>query len=269
MELGNIADTFGDFEAAIAENADDPDIYYHRAQVYFIAGELDKALDDYSKSSEIDPSFIFSHVQKAVTLYRQGKVAPSMAEFRRILKQFPDRSEPYNYYGELLLAENRFADALEKFDKAVEIEAKKGGRQNVLPMVNKANTVLREHNDLAGCERLVKEALEIDPDCDVAIITLAQLSLQQSKIEQAVTMFGRAREIARTEDELVQAVRRSPSLFCFLGLLNFLTDAFFCDRSADHVRACHPSAGQVHGVVPRGPRKVQRHDERHGRPAVK
>jgi import receptor subunit TOM70 len=79
-------------------------------------------------------------------------------------------------------------------------------------MVNKANTVLREHNDLAGCERLVHEALAIDPDCDVAIITLAQLSLQQSKIEQAVTMFGRAREIARTEEELVQAVRPSMPL---------------------------------------------------------
>jgi import receptor subunit TOM70 len=125
MELGNITDTFGDFEAALAEDPTDPDIYYHRGQVYFIAGELDKALDDYTKSSELDPAFIFSHIQKAVTLYRQGKTAPSMAEFRRVLKQFPDRSEPYNYYGELLLAENRFGDALEKFDKAVEIEAKK------------------------------------------------------------------------------------------------------------------------------------------------
>lgn len=131
----------------------------------------------------------------------------SMSTFRGALKQFPERSEPYNYYGELLLAEGRFQDAVEKFDKAIEIEsAKEGRRRNVLPMVNKANCLLRWKEDFGACERLIREALKIDPDCDVAIITLAQISLQQSKVEQAVEMFRRAKEIARSEEELVQAI---------------------------------------------------------------
>ncbi|KAL7416760.1 hypothetical protein BDY24DRAFT_378180 [Mrakia frigida] len=207
MELNNIADTFGDFEAAIAQNPLDPDIYYHRGQVYFIAGELDKAMDDYSKSSELDPEFIFSHIQRAVTQFRLEKIPLAMSSFRNILKQFPDRSEGYNYYGELLLAEQRFSDAIEKFDKAIEIEEAKPSRhKNVLPMVNKGNCLLRWKEDFAEVEPLIRKALEIDPECDIAIVTLAQISLQQSKIDQAIEMFQKAKLIGRTEEELVQAI---------------------------------------------------------------
>ena len=67
------------------------------AGVYFIMQEFAKAITDYTKSTELDGAFIFTHVQHAVAQYKQGSVASSMAAFRRILKQFPDRGEPSNY----------------------------------------------------------------------------------------------------------------------------------------------------------------------------
>jgi len=73
-------------------------------------------------------------------------------------------------------------------------------------MVNKGNCLLRWKEDFSEVEPLIRKALEIDPECDIAIITLAQISLQQSKIDQAVEMFQRAKLIGRTEEELVQAV---------------------------------------------------------------
>ena len=65
--------------------------------VYFIMQEFDQALADYEKSTQLDGDFIFSHIQHAVALYKKGNVAQSMAAFRRILKQFPDRPEPSTY----------------------------------------------------------------------------------------------------------------------------------------------------------------------------
>lgn len=70
---------------------------FNLLSVYFIAGELDKAMADYAKSTELDPNFIFSHIQRAVTQFRLEKVPLAMSSFRSILKQFPDRSEGYNY----------------------------------------------------------------------------------------------------------------------------------------------------------------------------
>jgi len=65
--------------------------------VYFIMQDFDKAIADYNKSTSLDDTFIFTHVQSAVAQYKQGNIAQSMAAFRRILKQFPEKGEPSNY----------------------------------------------------------------------------------------------------------------------------------------------------------------------------
>ncbi|OCF35933.1 mitochondrial outer membrane 72K protein [Kwoniella heveanensis BCC8398] len=205
MELGDSASAFGDFEAAIRHNADDPDIYYHRGQVYFIMQEFEKAIADYNKSTALDGSFIFTHIQAAVAQYKQGNVGASMAAFRRILKEFPDKGEPSNYYGELLLDQQKFQESLERFDRSIELDKERKPR-NVLPFVNKALALFQWKQDIVGADALCKEALDIDPECDVAVATLAQLSLQQGKIDEAIKWFEKSAQLARTEGELVNAI---------------------------------------------------------------
>jgi mitochondrial import receptor subunit TOM70 len=46
----------------------------------------------------------------------------------------------------------------------------------------------------------------VDPECDIAVATVAQLLLQQGKVAQALKYFERASELARTEAETVSAV---------------------------------------------------------------
>jgi len=65
--------------------------------VLFIMNEFAGAAENYTKSSELDDQFVFSHIQLAVAQYKSDKLANSMATFRRTLKAFPHRSEPYNY----------------------------------------------------------------------------------------------------------------------------------------------------------------------------
>jgi import receptor subunit TOM70 len=94
MEQGDPKDCF---EKAIASSPSDPDIFYHQGQVYFIMNDFEKAAEYYTKSSELDDSFVFSHIQLAVAQYKMGDVQKSMAKFRRTLTKFRDMSEPYNY----------------------------------------------------------------------------------------------------------------------------------------------------------------------------
>ncbi len=206
MELSQREEAFKDFDVAIQADAQDPDIYYHRGQVHFILQEFDEALRDYSKSTELDDKFIFSQVQHAVAQYKLGKLPQSRRSFDRILERFKDSSEAYNYCGELQLDQQEYESALDKFNKAIEIEDKKGNSTNVLPMINKALLLFQWRQDLKGAETLCRKALDIDPDCDVAIATLAQLSLQQGNIQEAIRYFERSAQIARTETELVSAI---------------------------------------------------------------
>lgn len=206
VELGDKDAAMADFDRAVALNPDDPDIYYHRGQVHFILGEFEAAMSDYSKSTSLDDTFIFSQVQHAVASYKLGNIARSTAEFCRILKKFSDSSESYNYFGELMLDQQRHEDAVANFDKSIALEQAKPKGKNVLPMINKALVLFQWKQDMSGAEQLCRDALRIDPDCDVAIATLAQLSLQQSKIPEAIEYFRKSADIARTEPELVNAI---------------------------------------------------------------
>ncbi|ODH12974.1 hypothetical protein ACO22_07729 [Paracoccidioides brasiliensis] len=207
LELGNREAAADDFDLAVAQNKDDPDIYYHRAQLHFILGELPEAAKDYQKSIDLDRDFIYSHIQLGVTQYKMGSIASAMATFRRSVKNFEKVSDVYNYYGELLLDQQKHAEAIEKFDKAVELEkTNKPWGINVLPLINKALALFQWKHDFTEAENLCQKALIIDPECDIAVATLAQLLLQQGKVSQALKYFERAGELARTEAEVINAV---------------------------------------------------------------
>ncbi|KAF8317411.1 ADP/ATP carrier receptor [Clavulina sp. PMI_390] len=205
MDLGNPEAAFDAFTTAVAHDPKDPDIYYHRGQVHFIMQRFDDAESDYNKSVELDSTFVFSHIQLAVAQYKRGNNAGAMATFRRTMKAFPNRSEPLNYYGELLLDQERYNEAVEKFDRAIEIERKKSP-MNVLSIVNKALTIFQWQQDVTTAEKQLREALDIDPECDSALTTLAQLVLQQGRLSEATELFARHASIARTEPELEQSL---------------------------------------------------------------
>ncbi|KAI1418631.1 mitochondrial outer membrane 72K protein [Hypoxylon sp. FL1857] len=207
LEMGDRDSAAADLEQALKQNDSDPDIYYHRAQLHFIHGEFQDAAKDYQKSIDLDPSFIFSHIQLGVTQYKMGSVASSMATFRRCVKNFEKVPDVYNYYGELLLDQAKYEEAIQKFDKAMEMEKQtKPMAMNVLPLINKALALFQQKSEFSEAEKLCEKALIIDPECDIAVATMAQLLLQQGKITDALKYFERAAELARTPGEIINAL---------------------------------------------------------------
>lgn len=207
LELGSPDKAEADFMAAVEKNPNDPDIYYHRAQLHFIKGEFAEAQKDYQKSIDLDSDFIFSHIQLGVTQYKMGSIASGLATFRRCMKNFPNTPDVYNYYGELLLDQNQYAEAIERFDTAMNLEKEtKPMSMNVLPLINKSLALFQWKQDYAEAEKLCEKALIIDEECDIAVATMAQLLLQQGRVVEALKYFERAAELARTEGELVNAL---------------------------------------------------------------
>jgi import receptor subunit TOM70 len=123
------------------------------------------------------------------------------------MKNFSQVPDVYNYYGELLLDQQKYQEAIEKFDTAVEMEkSTKPMGMNVLPLINKALALFQWKNDFGEAEKLCEKALIIDPECDIAVATMAQLLLQQGKVTEALKYFERAAELSRTEGEIVNAL---------------------------------------------------------------
>ena len=158
--LGNRDAASKDFERAIEMNKDDPDIYYYRAQLHFILGEFAEAAKDYQKSIDLDKDFIFSHIQLGVTQYKMGSIASSTATFRRCMKNFDRVPDVYNYYGELLVDQQKYQEAVDKFNTALDMEkATKPTSMNVLPLINKALALFQWKQDYSEAEGLCQKAL--------------------------------------------------------------------------------------------------------------
>jgi import receptor subunit TOM70 len=225
LEMGEQDKTDDDFKEALKCDENDPDIYYHRAQLHFIKGEFKEAAADYQKSIDLDKDFIFSHIQLGVTQYKLGSIASSMATFRRIIKNFDKVPDVYTYYGELLLDQQKFDDAIRQFETAIDMEkSQRPAGMNVLPLINKALALFQWKQDYTEAEDLCKKALicefnvtlltklrkliwqTVDPECDIAVATMAQLLLQQGKVTEALQYFERAAELSRTEGEIVNAL---------------------------------------------------------------
>ena len=195
------------FEQAEARNPNDPDIFYHRAQLHFLLNEYQDAAKDYQRSIDLDKDFMFSHIQLGVTQYKLGSIASSMATFRRCIKNFEKQPDVYNYYGELLLDQQKYEEAIAKFDTAIDMEKQqKPTAMNVLPLINKALALFQWKKDLTAAEKLCDKALIIDPECDIAVATMAQLLLNDGKVPDALRYFERAAELSRTEAEIVNAL---------------------------------------------------------------
>ena len=161
LESGNKEEAAADFEKAMEQNKDDPDIYYHRAQLHFILGEWADAAKDYQKSIDLDRDFIYSHIQLGVTQYKMGSIASSMATFRRTIKNFDKVPDVYNYSGELLLDQQKYEEAIQRFETAIDMErqTKPPGAINVLPLINKALALFQWKQDFKAAEDLCNKAL--------------------------------------------------------------------------------------------------------------
>ncbi|PLW14758.1 hypothetical protein PCANC_01743 [Puccinia coronata f. sp. avenae] len=210
MELGSLDTAMNDFAEALKIDPNDPDVYYHRGQVYNVTEQHHLSIEDYRRSIELDPSFIFSHVQLAVATYKNGDVPKAMEMFKGYLTvdgQETSSPEVHNYYGELLFAEQSFDEALKRFDSAIQLEEHRMGPKNVLPWVNKALVYATAKSDVKTATECCMKALEIDDNCEVAIQHLAQFKLQSNEIKEALKWYEKGIQVAMTEIGLSQFIQ--------------------------------------------------------------
>lgn len=107
MEKGEVAQTISEFTHAEKimneSNIAEPDLYYHRGQVRHLTGDLENAIVDFQKCLSLNPTFVYAHIQLGVAQYKTGDITTSIETFKEAAIAFPDRSEVYNYQGEILL----------------------------------------------------------------------------------------------------------------------------------------------------------------------
>lgn len=218
LDTGDKAASQKDIELALALNAEDPDCYHHQGQLFFLSEEFDKAIECYNKSLELDGQFVPSLIFKANSFLKKGErvgqsnpietrhlVDACFETFEEGSKKFPKNADLWNYYAEALLSTQKYGESLRYLDKAIALEKEQNPTSmSVLPLVSKALVIFQTQKDFDTSVNLCKQALVIDDRSEVAIGTLAQLYLSAGKHDEAMKMFKKNAEYARSEEELVQ-----------------------------------------------------------------
>ncbi|VEU24305.1 DEKNAAC105603 [Brettanomyces naardenensis] len=205
-DKGDYVGADADFNKGIKLLPDDPDIYYHYGQIFYLVGDLAKAQANFEKAKVLNPNNVYSYIQLACLAYRQGDSKKCDTLFKEAKSKFPTSAEVPNYYGEILFDRQDFDGALKQFETAARLqEAHQTFNIGALPLINQS-AIYQRKGEMDECVKILQKACELDPKSEVARLNLGQVYLAQQKVDDAIKLFEEACLLARSPDDRTQAI---------------------------------------------------------------
>lgn len=211
IKLGTILVAHNDIEGGLKKyaeaaniDANNADVYHQRGQAHLMTNNITAAMEDFNKVVSLDPDFAIGHVQKLHTDYRKASAIPdkpkmmeTVEEFKKLRKRFPKCQELVLLLSQMLVDELEFTEAESLLDDMASWSSNKA-----IMCVYKGMLALQWKNDLTKAQDLMNEALEIDPQCEIALENLATIHVQSGRLDLGEKMFTKAIPLSRTFVEM-------------------------------------------------------------------
>lgn len=185
-------------EKAHEADPKNPSLFYHRGEIFALAGNLEQAVNDFETAIQICPEFVLAYVHKARALLGLEKYSEAEELLNQARHKFKNRVEINNSLGEVLVlkkdfeaADKTFNSILKKHPKSPEV------------YLNKALLAMTRNNDVKSAEKHLKRAIEIEPSFEAAHLQLANLLLSNGNVSESMAHFEQAVKYARTLQELI------------------------------------------------------------------
>ena len=169
-------------------------------QGYLNQGELETALDKLRRALELDPQSVDAHTLMGVLHERIGRTELAEQHYRRALELKPDGGSVNNNYGTFLCGSGRYAEAQPHFERAVQDPFY---RTPAVAYANGGFCALKS-GDSARAERLLRAALELEPQNPPALYELARLNFDRGDLMRARAFLQRYESVAPAEAEALQ-----------------------------------------------------------------
>lgn len=198
LERNDILKVNENLEKAYDADPKNPSLFYHRGEIFALAGNLEQAIKDFETAIELYPDFVLAYVHKARALLGLEKYSEAEALLNQAQEKFKNKVEICNSLGEVLVlkkdfeaAEKTFNSILKKHPKSPEV------------YLNKALLAMTRNNDVKTAEKHLKRAIEIEPSFEAAHLQLANLLLSNGNVKESMIHFEHAVKYARTLQELI------------------------------------------------------------------
>ena len=148
-----------------------------------------------TRAIAIDDSIGEAHISLAFAEHLLWNWAKAETEYKRGLELNPNYATGHKWYGQYLMIQGRFDEALTEIKRAQELEP-----LSLVISFNLAERYLAKGDTDAAAEQC-KRAIELDPDWFLAHRVLATSYLKQGRNEEAVAEAEKAVELSKRQSE--------------------------------------------------------------------
>jgi tetratricopeptide (TPR) repeat protein len=152
-------------------------------EAYYLAGQYDKALENFDRAIEIDPKYSFAIMNRGSTYRAIERYNDSLQDFTTLIELNGKNDEAFASRGETYRLMKQYDNALEDFNRAIEIDPKYS-----FAIVSRGETyeALEQYNDALQDFSL---AIKLDPENTIAILYRATICMAIQKYDEAVQDF--------------------------------------------------------------------------------
>jgi tetratricopeptide (TPR) repeat protein len=121
--LGNIDSAIEDYTKALSKNPGDANTLIRRAQMLAQQGDHESAIDDYTKVIRKDPANHWARYCRALSRSSSGQVDEANSDILKSIKLAPKHPRYHVLNSEILQKKKEFARAIKAYDKAIALDS--------------------------------------------------------------------------------------------------------------------------------------------------
>ncbi|MDH4133389.1 MAG: type IV pilus biogenesis/stability protein PilW [Gammaproteobacteria bacterium] len=173
------------------------DVHTQLGAAYLARNQLDVAQQELERALELDSGYSQAHNIMALLQIRLKDDSKAESHFKRAISEMPDNADARNNYGVFLCERNRLDAADEQFRDAIKNPLYRTPDQ---ANVNAGICRLKK-NDKNGAAAYFQAALQANPRNPLALMRLAQLSLEGGQALKARGLMQRYFEVVNDSPE--------------------------------------------------------------------
>ena len=151
---------------------------------------------------------IKSEINNLNVLSKMNNIDEIIKRSSILIKKYPKIQIFYNFLGLSLEKKNQIYDAEIIYTKSLEIDPK-----NCFALVN-LGRISRIINDLERSEKLLKEAINLEPDNLLAQLNYGELKIDQNNFKEAIDIFEK---IYEKNEDFQNVIMRLATVYSIIG----------------------------------------------------
>jgi tetratricopeptide (TPR) repeat protein len=219
-QLGMLHATQGDlpnakyyFERAVALAPANAKYHYNLALILHQSGENERAVRELDEAIKLGSENPQTYMYIARLFSELGKKEQAEEALRRALREAPKDPVILGQMGDMLVAEGKWAPAIQVFKELYENSSKTSEKAQALYNLGKVYSALRDYKN---AEKALEGAYQLDTMNEDALVLLAETYVQNGQAHRAVTLY---KESLRINPDNLKVLRGQAQLYLNLGEL--------------------------------------------------